>query len=990
MTRLPNQPAALNFLSNWAAALPLLGSLVLASLLSACGPAANPATAPTGTMETTAVRAPELSSTAPPEPSAWLLGYGDEGLTIYHPVTGERRDLALPPLWRPDVDLRDIPDNGLAAVRIASDLSPTDGLDLAILRLPEGEIIRRIPLLSTEFLGWLRETGESGQVEYGLEDARAAIDGRWFRPHWSPDGRSLAFAAVQDGDSADVYLYEVLRDEVHRLSDEPEQAVVLGWSPDGEWVLYSEAYGFEDDEFGYFPIMVRAVSTRSGERRDLFEPISGLRIAVVGWLSASEVALVAVDDYVEELIELVSADLNSGEIKILYDGILRSVALDPQSGALALNLVADPALGDGMAIMRPGEAPTAVADPLGAQSWGVVGWIPELGRFFAESQAAALAFTPDGAPAGIFDSEGCLPIPSPDGRWLAFGPCQAGWFARAGLRVYTPAGELVAEVEQDLVEAAVWEPESEGLHYLMYEEDGLVLKRAEIPGGATRVIDPDPHPSLALVQAAEAGQEVVRSLPTEAPTTTPAATPAPNPTPVRALNPSGPWLMGITQRGPVALNPDGTGLTELFAEAAIDRSKGWLNSEISSTGWVAAVAEGMEGAPWMLVIGRPPLGVVKQIPVLSPELAAEIDQPGEGGWRKRWTEDVYLALDADGFIDTLAWSPDGRLLAYVAAVDGPSADLYVYDTVKDEIRRLTDGPNQPKLLGWSADGRWVLHLEITDIQLGDGVWWDTLGLWAAASDGSEARRVPGVEGPVLLLDWGTPTRFMAVHYSHGPRPPFQIDLIDLEAGPVKTLYPGSTYQWAVDPKSGTLAFLVDPWVDPETAGLQSGMYVASPSRPAPKLVVSTNLDLETPTEQPYLAITAGPVWSAALDAFLIADSDGIASLVSSAGEIVRRIEGKCSLPLPSPDGRWLAYESCSRTPSSIEVHSEEDGRVLELSLGPVDDFFWAPDSGGIYYFQGRDPAQLWYVPVPEGAAQLIHPDSGLQGGWWAPKFVEGP
>ena len=70
--------------------------------------------------------------------------------------------------------------------------------------------------------------------------------------------------------------------------------------------------------------------------------------------------------------------------------------------------------------------------------------------------------------------------------------------------------------------------------------------------------------------------------------------------------------------------------------------------------------------------------------------------------------------------------------------------------------------------------------------------------------------------------------------------------------------------------------------------------------------------------------------------------------------------------------------------------SEEDGRVLSLSLGTVGDFFWGPDSAGIYYFQGSDPAQLMYVPVPEGIPRLIHPDSGLEEWYWPPRFVEGP
>src|SRR3970282_2353391 len=109
----------------------------------------------------------------------------------------------------------------------------------ADLRRAQGDMLRRIPLVSDELVGWMQQARESGELDYILGDALGAVTGRWFRPHWSPDGASVAFAAMRDGDSADVYVYDVLQDEVRRLTDEPEQAVVLGWSPDSERGVYS-------------------------------------------------------------------------------------------------------------------------------------------------------------------------------------------------------------------------------------------------------------------------------------------------------------------------------------------------------------------------------------------------------------------------------------------------------------------------------------------------------------------------------------------------------------------------------------------------------------------------------------------------------------------------------------------------------------------------------------------------------------------------------
>jgi hypothetical protein len=58
-----------------------------------------------------------------------------------------------------------------------------------------------------------------------------------------------------------------------------------------------------------------------------------------------------------------------------------------------------------------------------------------------------------------------------------------------------------------------------------------------------------------------------------------------------------------------------------------------------------------------------------------------------------------------------AVSPDGRTLAFTAAIDGPSADLYLYDFEFGEITRKSSGANQALDPIWSPDSSGVLHYE---------------------------------------------------------------------------------------------------------------------------------------------------------------------------------------------------------------------------------------------------------------------------------------
>ncbi len=72
---------------------------------------------------------------------------------------------------------------------------------------------------------------------------------------------------------------------------------------------------------------------------------------------------------------------------------------------------------------------------------------------------------------------------------------------------------------------------------------------------------------------------------------------------------------------------------------------------------------------------------------------------------------AYLAIR---YYDSLAWQPgEGRLLAFVGMINGPTADLYLYDTQTKEIKQLTSGPSQTILPRWSPDGQYILNYGVS-------------------------------------------------------------------------------------------------------------------------------------------------------------------------------------------------------------------------------------------------------------------------------------
>ncbi len=88
---------------------------------------------------------------------------------------------------------------------------------------------------------------------------------------------------------------------------------------------------------------------------------------------------------------------------------------------------------------------------------------------------------------------------------------------------------------------------------------------------------------------------------------------------------------------------------------------------------------------------------------------------------------AFEALRAMSYNYSLAWSPDGQKLAFVAAIDGASSDVYLFDTGDLSVTRLTDEKSNAAALHWSPNGSYLQYVTIDSFGTGagfsmDGVW----------------------------------------------------------------------------------------------------------------------------------------------------------------------------------------------------------------------------------------------------------------------------
>jgi Tol biopolymer transport system component len=168
------------------------------------------------------------------------------------------------------------------------------------------------------------------------------------------------------------------------------------------------------------------------------------------------------------------------------------------------------------------------------------------------------------------------------------------------------------------------------------------------------------------------------------------------------LNPSGPYILYGGEGGIWISNPDGSFLTKI-TDLPIDLDD--LHRAISPRGdRMALIVSNDTGLD--LVEVKIPGGETKTIAhLLSITHDELISYP---------TNMKSFAAYAIRDYDNVAWQPEeGQLLAFMGGMNGPTSDLYVYDTESGEITQLTSGLSQGVFPNWSPDGKYILHYGIS-------------------------------------------------------------------------------------------------------------------------------------------------------------------------------------------------------------------------------------------------------------------------------------
>jgi dipeptidyl aminopeptidase/acylaminoacyl peptidase len=324
------------------------------------------------------------------------------------------------------------------------------------------------------------------------------------------------------------------------------------------------------------------------------------------------------------------------------------------------------------------------------------------------------------------------------------------------------------------------------------------------------------------------------------------------------------------------------------------------------------------------------------------EVEAEIPLYANG-WYETWKPEIGVMTDeVVRAVGAISWSPGGRYLAFVAAKDGSSSDLYLYDTSTREIRRLTDGPNQVEIMWWSPDGEWIVHNEVRNFGTGAGA--NVKAVWAAAADGSEVRYLYDAQRRrQVIVSWINSKDFFAYEEVPGLGP-MNLVRSSIEGEQVIRLYTGPLTNVRFDQKHNIASFIM--W-DDEYEDFRQGVYIISLYGGVPELVLEGIWNI---------------AWWMEMDIFVAIQQEGGIAGFDAKGEIVFRdpeaIGGK--FILPAPNQRWIAVASSEGT-----WLLDQEGQMLNrIVKGDVETMFWGPDGLMLFVVVDREDDEILYAYDP--------------------------
>lgn len=447
---------------------------------------------------------------------------------------------------------------------------------------------------------------------------------------------------------------------------------------------------------------------------------------------------------------------------------------------------------------------------------------------------------------------------------------------------------------------------------------------------------------------------------THRPTITPLPTATITPTQqLEVLDTDGPWLVLPQEDGLISVNADGSGGVVTF---------GWIPLLISPSPRGRQVAvittasrETLQGSALFLM--NFPGG---ESTFLVP-LTNDFTEPAEDGNPYQPNHESIRAVVEH---PNLAWSPDGRMLAFIGAQDGESADLYVYSTVDDRVRRLTDTEAHEFAPSWSPDGQYIVTFAAESFGTGEG--YDLAGGWAVRVSDGEREFLYGLPRDTReekIIGWVNSRTFIVAsvdeicgyhnlrsyHFLTQTTTPFEHGYF-LEA-------------WMAQSTGKVLFGITEDMIVNCDLDMEPGVYLVSP--------------VDGSQVHAFGAYPDAAAWVPQVNAFLLVVGEELWSVDGETGEAAVLPSPFAGLPIVSPRGEHWGWALPGESGLAGLWLGEYGEMPVRLISEPVDGMIWSPLGDAVMYYQWEgDLPGLYLLPTLGSEPIWVQPYAASDSMFW--------
>lgn len=318
----------------------------------------------------------------------------------------------------------------------------------------------------------------------------------------------------------------------------------------------------------------------------------------------------------------------------------------------------------------------------------------------------------------------------------------------------------------------------------------------------------------------------------------------------------------------------------------------------------------------------------------------------------------------------LAWSPDGRQIAFIGVIDGPSSDLYLYSLDTQKVTRLTDGPSQGFGPSWSPDGKYIVQFGATSF--GTGAGFTMAGAWATRADnGTSIELYKPKSSGEIGLGWADANTYLV--YSFSPIcGHYNLRAVGIQPLKVTTLFAGCFTDADFSPTTGTTLLGI-------SQGLADMCNCAPAKTNAGFYLLQLNGSLKQFNPGDVSNVTwlknGGAAWG-------LLDGKG-PLLFNQTGQAMTLPAGlPASPPIVSADGKlWAWTAGAGSKQPGVWIGSPEGGAPKVSDL-PVSSAAWDKFNTTLLFVSGSKlyaAAPPTYKPV-----LLVNTNSAQQIGWVTP------